>query len=143
MWPKMIFFVEVLLFLMLMQRIRCEEPLPENYYIKTALQEKLLEGYSRFIRPVKMSETPVNVTFGVALYRLAGFDVKAETMTVLLWQRMHWVDEILQWDPADHEDTTVLRFEMNSVWRPDIFPFNDVNSYDPNMYEDSIPIRVE
>ena len=132
---------KILLVSVLFPLILCDEEV-EDYYKKTSVQESLLDGYSRFIRPVKSTQTPVNVTFGVSLYRLAGFDVKAETMTTLLWQRIFWTDEILQWNLADSGDASVLRFEMNTVWRPDIFPFNDVNSYDPNMYEDAIPIKV-
>ncbi|XP_075249528.1 neuronal acetylcholine receptor subunit alpha-3-like [Convolutriloba macropyga] len=132
---------KILLASVLFPLILCDEEVAD-YYKKTSVQESLLDGYSRFIRPVKSTQTPVNVTFGVSLYRLAGFDVKAETMTTLLWQRIFWTDEILQWNLADSGDASVLRFEMNTVWRPDIFPFNDVNSYDPNMYEDAIPIKV-
>ena len=113
-----------------------------NYYNKTSLSEELLKGYNRFTRPVRSDQTTINVTFDISLYRLAGFDVKEETITTLLWQRMDWRDEIIQWDPKQNDNVTLLRFEMNDVWTPDIFPFNDVATYDPNMYEDTIPVKI-
>ena len=117
------------------------EPI-QNYYNVTSLKHKLLEGYDRFVRPVYNINTVVNVTFGGTLYSLAGFNAKAETMTTLLWQRMFWKDELLQWNPVENEGVEYLRFDMVSVWRPDIFPFNDMASYQPDMYKNSIPIFV-
>ena len=43
------------------------------------------------------------MTFGAALYQLVGFDVKLETLSTLIWQRLYWQDQFIQWDPADYE----------------------------------------
>ena len=106
------------------------------------LHHLLLQNYDKRLRPILNYSSVVNVTYTASLYQLAGFDVKAETMATLLWQRMYWKDEHLTWDPAEHSGITVLRFGLNDLWRPDILPFNEIGVYDVMKYRFAIPLKV-
>ncbi len=113
-----------------------------TYPAEVRLREDLLRNYDRLIRPVLDFRTPLNVTYGAALYQLVGINIKLETVTLLLWQRISWYDELLRWNPEDYNGIEIIRFLQTDIWVPDILPYNDVGVYDPTEYRLIIPVSV-
>ena len=82
----------------------------DTYIVENELHETLMAKYDKRVRPVKNNTTTINLTYGAALYQLVGFDSKKETVTLLMWQRLYWTDEILCWNPVDQHGVNTLRY---------------------------------
>ena len=114
------------------------EDLPDE----VRLRLKLAKNYDPSARPVVSTTTLVNVTYKASVYQLVGFNTKDQTIKMLMFQRMEWVDELLQWDPEDYGGLNWIRYYRNSVWTPDILAYNDVGTFDMEKYDRSIPLTV-
>ena len=77
---------------------------------EACLRKKLLQDYDKWARPVRNFSTAVELVFSAALYQHLGFDVKAETLKTLIWQRLTWTDELMRWDPKQHNDINEARY---------------------------------
>ena len=106
------------------------------------LRVKLGLNYDPSARPVKSPKTTVNITYKTKIYQLVGLKTKDQTIEMLMFQRLVWIDEFLQWDPRDYQGLEILRYYRNRIWTPDILPYNDVGSFDLEKYDYSIPIMV-
>jgi len=90
---------------------------------RTRLVADLFGGdYNKHIIPDN-----VTVKFGMALIN---FDIcaKKKVLSTYFWLRYVWKDSRLAWDPEEYGGTSVLRFDPNSVWRPDITLYNSADS---------------
>ena len=104
--------------------------------------QNLFKSYSRLVRPVQNHSSVLDVTYGAALYQMINFDVKQETISNLLWQRVYWTDEFLQWDPEDFGGVHTIRVSQKSIWMPDLLSFKDIGVYDGNKHDSTVPISV-
>ncbi|XP_061185601.1 neuronal acetylcholine receptor subunit alpha-10-like [Saccostrea echinata] len=97
------------------------------------LVRDLLLGYDRRVRPVMPDNTslPLNVTFGLALSQVIDVDEKNQILTTNCWLNQMWTDYGLRWNPKDYGGIKVVRLPYDSIWRPDIFLYNnaDVSTY--------------
>ncbi|CAH1268275.1 CHRNA9 [Branchiostoma lanceolatum] len=87
----------------------------------------LFKNYTSSIRPVKNTSRPIDVTFGVALAQIIDMDERNQILTAYLWLRQNWVDEYLQWEPADYDGLESLRVPSSLVWTPDIVLYNNAD----------------
>ena len=106
------------------------------------LRLKLATDYDASARPVIFPSTLLNVSYKATMYQLVGFNTKDQTIKMLMFQRMEWIDELLHWDPADYGGLKWIRYYRNSVWTPDILAYNDVGTFDMEKYDRSIPCTV-
>ncbi|XP_063713574.1 neuronal acetylcholine receptor subunit beta-4-like isoform X2 [Symsagittifera roscoffensis] len=82
--------------------------------------------YNPAIRPVLNNSEPVNVDVDLAIQQIINVDVKQEQITVLYWQRLHWFDNYLVWDPKDYEGLDKITIMPKHIWLPDIVVYNNV-----------------
>ena len=134
MLQKFLMLIECILTL---AKLSASKTSPEN-----RLRVELREGYDISTRPVLNPETPVNVSFKTIIYQLVDLKTKDQTIEMLMFQRLEWTDEFLQWNPRNFQGLEWLRFYRSHIWTPDILPFNDVGSFDLEKYDHSIPITV-
>eukprot|EP00966_Prymnesium_polylepis_P178595 4136075-Prymnesium_polylepis.1 len=64
-----------------------------------ALRSHLLSAYSSRSAPVNPDGSPVQVRFGLNLYRVMNVDMSLGVLEVYVWVRMAWSDPRLAWDP--------------------------------------------
>ncbi|CAH1254221.1 CHRNA7 [Branchiostoma lanceolatum] len=97
------------------------------------LREKLLENYDRRVRPVRDQNTPVTLDVDVALRQVVDLNELQEVFTTLLWLRLYWTDELLQWNASQYDGLTSTTFHSSEVWRPDIFLINNIGEGSGNL----------
>ena len=66
---------------------------------EAALRSHLLSTYSSRSAPVNPDGSPVQVRFGLNLYRVLNVDMSLGVLEVYVWVRMAWSDPRLGWDP--------------------------------------------
>lgn len=117
---------------------------PTTQSNETQLINDLLTGYSRFTRPVLDLNHPVTVTFGFELIQLLSISEADQTITMKVWMRMNWYNELLKWDMKKYGNVTVSKLNRETVWTPDIFLQEDITedmSSGPTRYETPVAIR--
>eukprot|EP00108_Taenia_solium_P011451 TsM_000845500 transcript=TsM_000845500 gene=TsM_000845500 len=95
-------------------------------YERTLIKQ-LLEKYERMGkigRPVMHNNQTLNVQFGLSLFQLMDLDEADQLFTVNVWNKFAWRDEILTWDPKNHNDVKHVRIPVKHVWTPDIVLLN-------------------
>ncbi|XP_063714060.1 neuronal acetylcholine receptor subunit beta-4-like isoform X2 [Symsagittifera roscoffensis] len=83
-------------------------------------------GYNPAIRPVLDNNQTVIVNVDLAIQQIINVDVKQEQITVLYWQRLHWFDKYLVWDPEDYGGLKKITIMPKHIWLPDIVVYNNV-----------------
>ena len=120
--------------------------IPPNEATKRAaeadLHDSLFANYKKWVRPVTDLNSTIKLDYGAAIYQLVGFNTKAETIKVLLWQRLCWYDQILTWNPEEHSQVSVLRISQEDIWVPDLLPYNDIGVFDATKYRKVVPLSV-
>jgi len=91
------------------------------------LTGELLQEYSTSTRPVKNDSEPVEVILGLTMQQLLDLDTNVQTMTGIYWLNLEWKDEYLVWDEQKYGGLDDMRLSTNSIWVPDIEPYNMVN----------------
>ncbi|CAH1262416.1 CHRNA7 [Branchiostoma lanceolatum] len=95
-------------------------------YAALPLRRALLENYDKHIRPVRDQATTVRLDFDVALRQVVGLEELNQVFTTLLWLRLYWTDELLQWNASQYGGITTATFHSTEVWTPDLFLINNV-----------------
>jgi len=92
--------------------------------LESKLITSLLKNYDARVRPVKSYATAVPLQFGLGLSNIdAG---QNNFFSFNCWTKMYWMDEYLQWTPAEHGNVKTLKIhpfifgEDPKIWTPDI-----------------------
>jgi len=91
------------------------------------LTGELLQEYSPTARPVKNDSDAVEVSLGLTMQQLLDVDTHAQTMTGIYWLNLEWMDEYLVWDREKYGGLRDIRLSPDSIWVPDIEPYNMIN----------------
>lgn len=75
-------------------------------------------------RPVRNTSKRVSVAFGLSLFQLMDLDEKNQMLTINVWNKITWRDEVLTWDPKDFMGLTSIRLPVDLIWTPDIVLYN-------------------
>ena len=110
--------------------------------VETQLRKDLLQDYDFQSRPVENHSTIVHIYYETAIYQLVGFSSEAQTIKMLTFQRMEWIDEFLRWDPANYSGIESMRLYRPNLWTPDVVPFNDVGNTKYDRFNYVVPILV-
>ncbi|XP_035666635.1 neuronal acetylcholine receptor subunit alpha-10-like [Branchiostoma floridae] len=102
-------------------------------YAALPLRKKLLENYDRRVRPVLDQSTTVRLDVDVALRQVVDLNELQEVFTTLMWLRLYWTDELLQWNTSQYDGLTTTTFHSSEVWRPDIFLINNIGQGSGNL----------
>ena len=63
------------------------------------------------------------------LVQLVAISTSSQTVTMLGWWRMYWLDLRLAWDPKDPVNKGIERmvFDIDNIWRPDEFIYEAIS----------------
>ncbi|KAK3097285.1 hypothetical protein FSP39_008356 [Pinctada imbricata] len=99
------------------------------------LLSRLLQGYSKYTRPVHNASHPVDVQVGITLTQIFDVDERNQVLTINVWLDQEWHDEKLKWDPKEYNGLTVLRIPCALLWLPDIVLYNSASDYNEKYME--------
>ncbi|XP_072046622.1 neuronal acetylcholine receptor subunit alpha-10-like [Amphiura filiformis] len=92
------------------------------------LRDHLMTNYGDvFIRPVKHTSTLTKVTIRPLFNNLVKMDMKNQYFIMDTRVKLAWTDEFLTWDPAEYNGTSDIRLPSDSVWKPDITFYENVD----------------
>ncbi|CAL4073180.1 unnamed protein product, partial [Meganyctiphanes norvegica] len=56
--------------------------------------------------------------------------IKDETiLSIDIWVKKEWIDELLKWDPADYNGLETIRLPCDRLWLPDVVLYNNADDY--------------
>ncbi|XP_064087428.1 uncharacterized protein LOC135202107 [Macrobrachium nipponense] len=88
------------------------------------LFDVLFSDYNKHIRPIRRHGDITYVFFELSLFDVLMLDTKNQYIRTNTEIIMKWKDAYLSWDPADYEDTRVIRVPYKSIWYPDVIMMN-------------------
>ncbi|XP_069125573.1 acetylcholine receptor subunit beta-type lev-1-like [Argopecten irradians] len=100
-----------------------------------ALLHDLFFNYSKDVIPVKNQSRPVAVSMDLDVVSINDFDEVAGTIDMVIVLSISWNDESLIWDAASYGNKTLLTFNQNKVWLPQMFLLNPVESSKPISHQ--------
>ncbi|KAM7536683.1 hypothetical protein Aperf_G00000087292 [Anoplocephala perfoliata] len=124
---KPVLAAELIVLLVSIHGCRGESEGFEFHSIEKMLIKKLLERYvavGKIGRPVRNTSQTVNVEFGLSLFQLMDLNEAEQLFTVNVWNKYVWRDDILTWNPKDHNEIKQVRIPVKYVWTPDIVLVN-------------------
>lgn len=83
------------------------------------LAANLLANYDAGVLPVvDEAKLPLMLRMENTLAQLQDVDDKAQTVTVIMWMRLYWVDAQLTWNPEEYGGVHTLNLPVDRVWKP-------------------------
>ena len=97
-----------------------------------SLHADLLNGYNKFVRPVRNQTETVDVYFYFSLVAIQDFDEVKEHFSVTGVFFLHWIDQNMKWEKEDYGNITSVMMGYKDVWVPEIIltnPSQKLDSY--------------
>ncbi|GAA47644.1 acetylcholine receptor subunit alpha-L1 [Clonorchis sinensis] len=94
------------------------------------LIKQLINNYEKagkIGRPVKNNKETVVVGLGLSLFQLLHLNEKNQILTINVWTKYTWIDQLLRWDPANYSNIREVRIPPKLIWTPDIVLYNYVD----------------
>ena len=91
-----------------------------NQTAELNLFNNLTSGYNRIIQPSE--KVSINVT--ASLKQILSIDEKQQIMITSIHFSQQWIDQRLQWNPADFNGIQVTFIQANKIWLPDTVILN-------------------
>ena len=103
-------------------------PISSNSYYENNLKTTLLENYNNDVLPTG-NNSKIDLKLGIAFRAFNHINQIDGTLTANIWLRHWWIDELLKWNPSDHNNiTSIILFtdpeKGRSIWIPDIYLYN-------------------
>ncbi|CAH8499964.1 unnamed protein product [Dicrocoelium dendriticum] len=100
-------------------------PSSEKILIKQLINN--YEKVGKIGRPVKNNKETVVVGYGLSAFQLLEFNEKDQVLTINVWAKYTWIDQLLRWDPANFTNIREVRIPPKLIWTPDIVLYNYVD----------------
>ncbi|XP_078604544.1 neuronal acetylcholine receptor subunit alpha-10-like [Branchiostoma floridae x Branchiostoma japonicum] len=100
-------------------------------------------GYNSHVRPVRDFRQPTEVTLDLALAHIVDLDEKDQILKAEVWLRMKWTDEFLTWNASGYGGIKAIATQAESIWRPDLFLYHNVNDEFDGWLEDVVMISSD
>ncbi|XP_066465452.1 5-hydroxytryptamine receptor 3A-like [Eleutherodactylus coqui] len=84
------------------------------------LNEHLLNGYKKSMRPVYDWRKTTIVQIDMVVYAILGVSEKDQLLKSYMWLKQSWKDEFLTWDPKDYDNVKKITIPGQLIWIPDI-----------------------
>lgn len=85
-----------------------------------AIQNKLLKGYKKSLRPIFNQDLPVTVDIQFIFRKMHHYDVVSGLFEFTGGIRLSWRDFSFLWNPKDYGNATATRLPIDEVWIPNI-----------------------
>jgi len=79
-----------------------------------------LDDYDTRIRPINNQSRHVAINTKFVPQSLLEFDTSEQKFSMLGYYKIHWMDEVLTWDPAGYDGVKELKVPINEMWRPSL-----------------------
>ncbi|CAH1268925.1 CHRNA9 [Branchiostoma lanceolatum] len=137
--------LSLLLLVPLQQVTTAENDTPVKRPDMLRLHEDLFvkSGYDSYVRPVRDFKLPTNITLDLALAHIIDLDEKNQVLMAKVWLRMKWTDEFLTWNVSEYGGIETIVTKAESIWRPDLFLYNDVNHEFDGWLDDVVMISSD
>lgn len=109
-----------------------------TYEIHRILQTDMLRNYSKDVRPVTFQTDAVHVNMSFLAKALNKFNEIEGVLDMVCGLTLTWRDELMQWNPSNYGQTTILRLPMSKVWTPSLFLINSATSFQVNLGDDKV-----
>ena len=98
--------------------------------------------YDKRVRPVMDHTVSLKIHVSMSLYQIVEVNEPAQNIKMNVWMIQKWVDEALDWDPADYGGINTTILPHNVLWLPDTVVYNSV-VMNPDETERYMNIRVD
>lgn len=85
-----------------------------------AIQNKLLKGYKKSLRPIFNQDLPVTVDIQFIFRKMHHYDVVSGLFEFTGGIRLSWRDFSFTWNSKDYGNATATRLPIDEVWIPNI-----------------------
>ncbi|XP_041352662.1 neuronal acetylcholine receptor subunit alpha-3-like [Gigantopelta aegis] len=92
------------------------------------LHRDLLKGYEAAVCPSQNMSDAVQVSFGVTIVNILELNERTEILDANILLLKSWHDVRLEWKREDYAGIEVTRLPISLIWKPDIIPYNNVDS---------------
>ena len=99
-----------------------------SYNAHRYLLTRVLQNYSKDIRPVSNHMDPIEVFINVMPKALINYDEINGVLHMSFALELSWTDEILNWDPSLNHNISFLRIPATQVWTPRLFCLNAIDN---------------
>ena len=99
-----------------------------SYNAHRYLLTRLLQNYSKDIRPVSNHMDPIEISINVMPKALINYDEINGVLHMSFALELSWTDEILKWDPSINHNISFLRIPSIQVWRPRLYCSNAIDN---------------
>ena len=89
-----------------------------------AISAPVLAQQTRMTRP-RGAEGPTPVEVAIVVVEVLEIDDANESFDIDFILQARWRDERLAWDPIEHPNAAVLRFEISEAWHPRLILMNE------------------
>lgn len=93
-----------------------------------AIQNRLLKGYKKTIRPIFDQDLPVSVGIQFLFRKMHHYNVVSGLFEFTGGIRLSWKDASLTWNPKDYGNASATRLPVDEVWIPNIGVRNPAKS---------------
>jgi nicotinic acetylcholine receptor, invertebrate len=87
--------------------------------MEQALINKLFHSYNKKLKPAGT----VEIKFALNLNQIVNLIEKEQIIILNVFLDHEWIDNRLKWNPAEHNNITLLRISCEQVWTPDTFVY--------------------
>ncbi|XP_060563388.1 neuronal acetylcholine receptor subunit beta-3-like [Ruditapes philippinarum] len=92
----------------------------QTYENATRLRSDLLANYHKDVRPINNQSDVVNVNVTLDLFGIPEIDDVRGVITITVATQCVWIDERMQWDPADYGGISKILILTSEAWTPSI-----------------------
>uniref|UniRef100_A0AC35UDT2 PID domain-containing protein n=1 Tax=Rhabditophanes sp. KR3021 TaxID=114890 RepID=A0AC35UDT2_9BILA len=106
------------------------------------LERDLLKNYNRKNRPVKSSDTVIQVAVQLMITHVENVDQKEQTIHLHGQIYSSWKDEYMAWEPSKYNNTQYILMEAYNLWQPALTLTNNAKSSSWNLHLSSVPAII-
>lgn len=92
------------------------------------LQDQMLNGYRKTLRPILDQDRPVIVNISFTFNNIHNYDEVSGLFAFTGRLYLSWKDESIGWDPKDYGNATATRLPVDEMWIPNIGVQNPAES---------------
>ncbi|XP_061182548.1 neuronal acetylcholine receptor subunit alpha-6-like [Saccostrea echinata] len=92
------------------------------------LQNKMLDGYKKTLRPISDQDLPLTVNISFKFHTIQNYNEVSGLFAFNGGLNLSWVDESIRWNPNEYGNATVTRLPIDDIWVPNIGVRNPAES---------------
>lgn len=107
-----------------------------TYETSISLHKSLLQNYSKDIRPVTNQMETLFIDINLNIKAINKFDEIEGVLHTVFGLTLKWTDELIQWNPMDYGQASIVRLPKSKMWIPSLVLVNSATSLDLGLGDD-------